>query len=168
MSAVDLVGVKIWFAHLKALKMRMRKLVFDLSVARILPEKINKLFLPKLGFIDVLSTVIKKYGSHTKAFFSLFQSLSGYRVSPNIAKSVLCLPKKGSSLAGLFWKLWPFCMILSFEIRSSLFIKKKSLYKSLQNVRLWVDLSSTKAHYIGTLMLYCITNKLLQQRSNNI
>ena len=38
--------------------MRMRKLVLDLSVAQILPEKINKVFLPKkLGFIDVLSTV---------------------------------------------------------------------------------------------------------------
>ena len=35
----------------------MRKLVLDLSVAQILPEKINKMFLPKrLGFIDVLST----------------------------------------------------------------------------------------------------------------
>ena len=47
MSAVDLVGVKIWFAHLKALEMRMRKLVLDLSVARTIPEKINKLCLPK-------------------------------------------------------------------------------------------------------------------------
>ena len=38
--------------------MRTRKLVFFLSVAQILPEKINKMFLPKkLGFIDVLSTV---------------------------------------------------------------------------------------------------------------
>ena len=46
------------FAHLKALEMRMRKLLLDLSVAQILPEKINKIFLPKeLGFIDVLSTV---------------------------------------------------------------------------------------------------------------
>ena len=36
----------------------MRKLVLDLSVAQILPKKINKMFLPKrLGFIDVLSTV---------------------------------------------------------------------------------------------------------------
>ena len=36
----------------------MRKLVLDLTVAQILPEKINKMFLPKkLGFIDVLSTV---------------------------------------------------------------------------------------------------------------
>ena len=38
--------------------MRMRKFVLDLSVAQIVPEKINKMFLPKeLGFIDVLSTV---------------------------------------------------------------------------------------------------------------
>ena len=58
MSAVELVGVKISFGHLKALEMRMRKLVLDLSVAQILPEKINKICLPKkLGFIDVLLTV---------------------------------------------------------------------------------------------------------------
>ena len=57
-SAVELVGVKIWFVHLKALEMRMRKLVLELSVAQILPEKINKMLLPKmLRFIDVLSTV---------------------------------------------------------------------------------------------------------------
>ena len=38
--------------------MRMRKLVLDLSVAQIFPEKINKKILPKkLGFIGVLSTV---------------------------------------------------------------------------------------------------------------
>ena len=38
--------------------MRMRKLVLELSVAQILPEKINKMLLPKmLRFIDVLSTV---------------------------------------------------------------------------------------------------------------
>ena len=37
----------------------MQKLVLDLSVTQILPEKINKMFLPKrLGFNDVLSTVI--------------------------------------------------------------------------------------------------------------
>ena len=54
----ELVRIKIWFAYLKALEMRMRKLVLDLSVAKILSEKINKMFLPKkLGFIDVLSTV---------------------------------------------------------------------------------------------------------------
>ena len=55
MSAVELVGVKILFVHLKALKIRMRKLVLDLSEPQILPEKISKIFLPKkLGFIDVL------------------------------------------------------------------------------------------------------------------
>ena len=38
--------------------MRMRKLVLDLSLAQILPEKINKMLsLNSLGFIDVLSTV---------------------------------------------------------------------------------------------------------------
>ena len=59
-SAVELVGVKILFVHLKAIEMRMRKLVLDLSVAQILPEKINKMFLPKkLGFIDVLRTTIE-------------------------------------------------------------------------------------------------------------
>ena len=40
--------------------MRKQKLVLDLSVDQIPPEKINKMFLPKkLGFIDVLSTVYK-------------------------------------------------------------------------------------------------------------
>ena len=43
MSDVQLVGVKIWFAHLKALEMRMQKLVLDLSVAQILPEKSTKM-----------------------------------------------------------------------------------------------------------------------------
>ena len=51
MSAVDMVGVKILFAYLKALEMRMRKLVLDLSVAQILPEKINKRFLTKKAWI---------------------------------------------------------------------------------------------------------------------
>ena len=38
--------------------MRMRKLVLGLSVAQILPEKINKmLFLKNLGFFDVNRTV---------------------------------------------------------------------------------------------------------------
>ena len=58
MSADELVGVKILFALLKTLEIRMRKLVLGLSVTQILSEKINKRFLPKkLGFIDVLSTV---------------------------------------------------------------------------------------------------------------
>ena len=36
-------------------------MVLDLSVAEILPEKINKMFLPnKLGFIDVLLTVTNR------------------------------------------------------------------------------------------------------------
>ena len=57
-SAVELVRVKFLFAHMKALEMRMRKLVLDLSLAQTFPEKINKMFLPKkLGFIDVLRTV---------------------------------------------------------------------------------------------------------------
>ena len=39
----------------------MRKLALDLSLAQLLPEKINKMFsLNKLGFIDVLSTVLQK------------------------------------------------------------------------------------------------------------
>ena len=42
----------------KALEMTMPKLVLHLSVAQILPEKINKMLLPnRLGFNDVLSTV---------------------------------------------------------------------------------------------------------------
>ena len=52
-SAVELVEVKICFAHLKVLGMRMRKLVLDLSVAEIFPGKINKILLPKeCGFIE--------------------------------------------------------------------------------------------------------------------
>ena len=58
MAAVALVVVKIWFIHLKALEMRMGKLVLDFFVAQILPEKINKMLsLNILGFIDVLLTV---------------------------------------------------------------------------------------------------------------
>ena len=58
LPAVELVKVKIWFARLKALEMRMWKLVLDLSLAQILPEKINKMLsLNNLGFIDLLSTV---------------------------------------------------------------------------------------------------------------
>ena len=56
-SAVELVGVKIKYAHVKALGMRIRKLV--LFLAQILPEKINKIISPNnLGFIDVNRTVI--------------------------------------------------------------------------------------------------------------
>ena len=45
----------------EALEMRMRKLVLDLSLAQILPEKINKMLsLNNLGFIDVLSTVKRR------------------------------------------------------------------------------------------------------------
>ena len=59
MSAVRLIGVKIWLVHLKALETRMRKLVLDLSLAQILPEKTNKMFLPKNhGFIILTSSVI--------------------------------------------------------------------------------------------------------------
>ena len=43
MSAVELVGVKILWVHLKALGMRMWKLVLGLSLAQILPKKINKM-----------------------------------------------------------------------------------------------------------------------------
>ena len=41
MLAVELVRVKVCFIHRKGLEMRMRKLVLDLYVAQILPEKIN-------------------------------------------------------------------------------------------------------------------------------
>ena len=62
MSAVAMVGGKFRLVHLKALEMRMRKLVLDLSLAQILSEEINKMLsLNNLGFIDVLSTVIAKY-----------------------------------------------------------------------------------------------------------
>ena len=47
MSAVELVGVEILFAHLKALEIRMRKLVLDLSVTQIFSEKIIKIFYQK-------------------------------------------------------------------------------------------------------------------------
>ena len=60
MSVVELVGVKIIYAHVKALEMRMRKLVLGLTVAEILPAKINKMLsLNNLGFIDVNQTVCK-------------------------------------------------------------------------------------------------------------
>ena len=43
---------------MKALGMRMRKLVLGLSLAQILPEKINKMLSPNNpGFIDVNRTV---------------------------------------------------------------------------------------------------------------
>ena len=58
MSAVDLVGVKIWQTHVKAIGMKMRKLVLGLSLAQILPEEINKILSPNNpGFIDVNRTV---------------------------------------------------------------------------------------------------------------
>ena len=58
MSAVALVGVKICLVHLKALEMMMRKLVLDLPLAHVLPEKINKILSPNnFGFIDVNRTV---------------------------------------------------------------------------------------------------------------
>ena len=43
MSAVELVGVKICWVHEKAHEMRMQKLLLGLSLAQILPEKINKM-----------------------------------------------------------------------------------------------------------------------------
>ena len=58
MSAVAMVRGKFRLVHLKALEMRMRKLVLDLSLAQILPEEINKMLsLNNPGFIDLLSTV---------------------------------------------------------------------------------------------------------------
>ena len=58
MSAVELVGIKICYAHVKALAMRMRKMVLSLSVAQLIPEKINKMFsLNNLGFMNVNQTV---------------------------------------------------------------------------------------------------------------
>ena len=46
MSAVAMVEIKICHSHVKALGMRMRKLVLGLSVAEILLEKINKALSP--------------------------------------------------------------------------------------------------------------------------
>ena len=43
MSAVELVGVKIWWVHMKASEMRIWKLVLGLSLGQILPEKINNM-----------------------------------------------------------------------------------------------------------------------------
>ena len=58
MSAVELVGVKICWIHVKAREMRMQKLVLGLSLAQMLPEKINKMFSSNnLRFIDVNRTV---------------------------------------------------------------------------------------------------------------
>ena len=45
---------------MKALEMRIHKLVLGLSLAQILPEKINKILTPNsLGFIDVNRTVLQ-------------------------------------------------------------------------------------------------------------
>ena len=44
MSAVELVGVKICWVHVKAREMRMQKLVLGFSVAQILLEKMKKMF----------------------------------------------------------------------------------------------------------------------------
>ena len=53
-SAVELVRVKIWCAHLKALEDEDAKIILGLPVGQILPEKIKKmLFLNFLGFLDV-------------------------------------------------------------------------------------------------------------------
>ena len=69
LSAVLLVGVKFWLAHLKALEMKMRKLILDLFLAQILPEKIYQksldswmcceLYLRKLTLAhNLLNTVL--------------------------------------------------------------------------------------------------------------
>ena len=44
MTAVELVGVKICWVHVKAREMRMQKLVLGFSVAQILLEKMKKMF----------------------------------------------------------------------------------------------------------------------------
>ena len=60
--------------------MMMRKLVSGLFVPQILPEKINKTFLPKkLGFIDLLRTVCLKIDK------SLF-SRKIFGILPNVFK----------------------------------------------------------------------------------
>ena len=47
MSALKMVGIKIWLVHPKALGIRMQKLVLYLSLVQILPEKIKKMFSQK-------------------------------------------------------------------------------------------------------------------------
>ena len=42
MSAVDLLGVKIGWVHVRALEMKMQKLVLGWSLAQMLPEKTYK------------------------------------------------------------------------------------------------------------------------------
>ena len=56
-SAIELVRVKIWCVYGKALGMRMQKLVLDLSLAQILPEKINKM----LNFFKTLRSRSKRF-----------------------------------------------------------------------------------------------------------
>ena len=65
MSAVELVKVKIWFAHPKALEMRVRKLVLGLSVAQILPEKINNMFLTRKAWINWCVVTVTVYEVNT-------------------------------------------------------------------------------------------------------
>ena len=80
--------MKILFAHLKSLEMRMLKLLLDwldLSVAQMLPEKINKIFLPnRLGFIDVLSTVYDFY--KFRKWWVMF-----YQKSLILSKKLICI-----------------------------------------------------------------------------
>ena len=61
-------------------------MVLGLSAAQILPEKINKMFLPeKLGFIDILSTVrlanVKKYKNKSERVEWVFPGESGFQSS---------------------------------------------------------------------------------------
>ena len=106
MSAVVLIGVKIWLGHLKALEIRMRKLVLDLSVAQILPEKINKMFLTKkLGFIDVLRAVFRFF-----KHFRLNYSYSFFRFRSNY--SFLVFQYRADQITHTFFKYFYLIVII--------------------------------------------------------
>ena len=63
MSCVETVWLRVWYAHEKALEMRMQKLVLGLPAAQIFPEKINKMLSQNyLVFINVNRSVrIRKF-----------------------------------------------------------------------------------------------------------
>ena len=100
MSAVQVVGVKILFAHLKALEMKMRKLVLDLSVAQIHPEEIKKVFLLQKAWIHwfVVNRIVWK-----TLFISKEGNILNKQWSTSTRYLVLSLKVKASFLSVPSW-----------------------------------------------------------------
>ena len=75
MSAVDLVGVKIWFfANLKALEMGMQKFILSLIVAQILPDKIYKMLL-QISLDSLMCYQLYLSGQVRKSFYVDYRDL---------------------------------------------------------------------------------------------